>query len=111
MFKVSGPTTVIATVTELKTKTKETVGAVQHGPVYIVRDGKPVAGLINMEMMAMLEEALEDRRLSRIAGARLDAIHQGDDDLLDEDAFWNAADARRGTASAKPRSKLRSVTR
>lgn len=105
MFTVAGPTAIIATVSELKTKTKETVGASQRGPVYLVRDGQPVAGLINMEMMAVLEEALEDRRMARVAGARLQAIRSGEETLLEEDEFWAEVDARGAGRSAKPSRK------
>ncbi len=112
MFTVTGPSAVIATVSELKMKTKETVGAAQHGPVYLVRDGKPVAGIISMEMMAILEEALEDRRMARLADARLEAIRQGEDDLLGEDAFWTEIDARGAAAAGvRPRATRGAATR
>lgn len=95
MFTVTGPSAVIATVSELKARMKETIAATRRGPVYLVRDGQPVAGIISMEMMAVLEEALEDQRLARIAGARLTALRRGEDELLDADEFWPAADASR----------------
>jgi len=98
---------VIATVSELKTKMKETLGAAQRGPVYLMRDGQPVAGIINMEMMAVLEEALEDRRMARVAGARLEAIQQRDEGLIDEDDFWAEADARGAGRAARPAHKAR----
>lgn len=110
MFTVTGPTALIATVSELKTKTKQTIGAAQRGPVYLVRDGQPVAGIINMEMMAVLEEALEDRRMARVASVRLDAIRQGEDELLDEDAFWAEVDAR-GAANAAARPARKAARR
>jgi len=76
MFTVTGPSAVIATVSELKAKTRETVGAAQRSPVYLVRGGKPVGGIVNMEMMALLEEALEDQRMARVAATRFDAGRQ-----------------------------------
>lgn len=105
MFTVTGPTAVIATVSELKTKTKETLGAVQRGPVYVVRDGQPVAGIISMDMMAVLEEALEDRRMARVAGARLQATQSGDEALVDEGAFWAEVDARGTGHGTRPTRK------
>lgn len=105
MFTVTGPTAVIATVSELKTKMKETLGAARRGPVYLMRDGQPVAGIINMEMMAVLEEALEDRRMARVAGARLKAIQQGDENLMGEAEFWAEVDARRDGGAARPARK------
>lgn len=110
MFTVTGPTAVIATVSELKTKMKETLGATRRGPVYLVRDGQPVAGIISMEMMAVLEEALEERRMARVAGARLEAIRQSEDELLDEDAFWAEVDAR-DAARAAPRPARKAAAR
>ena len=110
MFTVTGPTAVIATVSELKTRMKETLGAVHRAPVYLVRDGQPVAGIVSMEMMAVLEEALEDRRMDRVAGGRLEAIRRGEDNLLDEDAFWGEVDAR-GAAGAAARPTRRAVAR
>lgn len=98
MFQVFGPLAVIATVSELKTRMKETLNAARRAPVYLVRDGQPVAGIVSMEMMSVLEEALEDRRLARVAGERLDAIRSREDALLDEDAFWTAVEARRESA-------------
>lgn len=105
MFTVTGPTAVIATVSELKTKMKETLGAARRGPVYLMRDGQPVAGIINMEMMAVLEEALEDRRMARVASARLEAIQQGDEGLMGEDDFWAEVDARGAGRAARPARK------
>lgn len=108
MFAISGPQAVIATVSELKAKTKETLDAARQSPVYLVRDGQPVAGIISMEMMAVLEEALEDRRLARIAAARLDSIRSGEDTLLEEDEFWDAVEAR--STSQGVRRPARKVT-
>ncbi len=110
MFTVTGPTAVIATVSELKTRTKQTLEAAHRGPVYLVRDGQPVAGIINMEMMAVLEEALEDRRMARVAGVRLEAIRLGKHELLDEDAFWAEVDVR-GVAGATARPARKAATR
>jgi prevent-host-death family protein len=93
MFSVRGPA-VIATVSELKAKTKESLGAASRGPVYVVRDGQPVAGIVSIEMMAVLEEALEDRRLAGIAAKRMNSIRSGEDTLLEEGEFWNAVEAR-----------------
>ena len=109
MFTVTGPSAVIATVSELKTKTKETLGAAQVSPVYIVRDGKPVGGIVNMEMMALLHEALDDQRMGKVAATRLEAVRRGEDQLLDEDEFWTAVDARAVAAGIPPRG-LRSST-
>jgi PHD/YefM family antitoxin component YafN of YafNO toxin-antitoxin module len=110
MFAVIGPSAVIATVSELKTKMKETLMAAERSPVYLVRDGQAVAGIISMDMMAVLQEALEDRRIAQIASGRLDAIQGGEDALIDEDAFWAKA-GDRSVTPAKPKPTRKSVKR
>src|SRR5437016_4207612 len=103
MFVVSGPRAGVATVGDLKSRLKETLDAAQDMPVYVVRDGKPVAGIVGMELMAVLEEALEDRRLAAVAGRRLNAIREGDDALIDEDTFWAAVEAKRAAPTEPKR--------
>ena len=60
----------VTTVSELKKDTKKTLEASREAPVYVLKGGKPVAALISMEMVEILNEAREDRRL------RLDQLHR-----------------------------------
>jgi hypothetical protein len=92
MFETRG-SAAIATMSDLKARARETVERAQRKPVYLLRDGHPIGGVVNMEMMELLYDVLEERYITNIAAARLDAIRSGDDDLLDEDEFWARADA------------------
>lgn len=92
MFQVQGPAA-IATIQDLKTRLKATLDAAQEMPVYVTRGGEPVAGIVSMEMMEILQEALEDRYIGQVAGERLQAIQAGEEELLDEEDFWAQADA------------------
>lgn len=94
MFTV-GADVRVTTISELKKNTKKTLEASLEGPVYVLRDGKPVAAVVSIEMVEMVNEARENRRLARIAARRLEAIEAGDDRVLDETAFWAAVDKRR----------------
>lgn len=90
----------MTTISELKKDTKRTLEASQEGPVYVLRDGKPVAAVVSIEMVEMVNEARENRRLARIAARRLEAIDAGEDGVLDETAFWAAVEQRRPEADA-----------
>lgn len=97
MFTVGGGSRV-TTISELKKDTKKTLEASQEAPVYVLKDGKPVAAVVSIEMVEMVNEARENRRLARIAARRLEAIEAGDDELMDEAAFWAAVKKRRPAA-------------
>ncbi len=91
MFEIKG-SAVVATMGDLKNRSRETIEKAQEKPVYLVRDGEPVGGIVSMAMLEVLQEALEDRYLARVAQNRLDAIRQGKAGLLDEEEFWARAD-------------------
>ncbi|MGH2361940.1 MAG: hypothetical protein ACRDGM_15550 [bacterium] len=94
MFKVGGASQV-ATISELKKQTKKTLAASKDAPVYVLSDGKPVAAVVSLETVDLANEALENRRLGRIAARRLESIRSGKEELLDEGEFWAAVKKRR----------------
>jgi Phd_YefM. len=97
MFKV-GADSQVTTISDLRKDTKKTLAASREAPVYVLKDGKPVAALVSIELLEMVNEARENRRLAQIAARRLDAIGSGEDELMDEAAFWAAVKKRRPTA-------------
>jgi len=92
MFEIRG-SAAIATMGDLKTRTKQTIDKAQEKPVYLLRDGEPVGGIVSLEMLELLQDALEERYMSAIAQARLKALREGDAELLEETEFWAEADA------------------
>lgn len=92
MFETRG-SAAFATMGDLKTRAKQTIEKAQEKPVYLLRDGEPVGGLVSIEMLELLQDVLEDRYISDVAQQRLAAIRDGSDDLLDADDFWAQADA------------------
>jgi len=105
MFTVRTPGTLVATISELKKHTRETVDAAKLAPVVIVRDGQPISTMISMELLEVLEEALEDRQLAKAAMDRLAAIEAGGEVPLEHGDFWAQVDARgahSATAQAGP---------
>ncbi|HUQ48153.1 MAG TPA: type II toxin-antitoxin system prevent-host-death family antitoxin [Gemmatimonadaceae bacterium] len=97
MFTV-GAESRVTTVSELKKDTKKTLEASREAPVYVLKGGKPVAALVSMEMVELLNEAREDRRLAKIAARRLEAIESREDRVLEEAAFWAAVERQRPPA-------------
>lgn len=91
MFETRG-SAVFATMGDLKMRAKQTIEKAQEKPVYLLRDGEPVGGIVSLEMLELLQDVLEDRYLSDVAGQRLQAIRDGSDELLDEEDFWARAD-------------------
>ena len=102
MFSVPADSS-IATISELKRSPKETLQASRDGPVYVLSDGKPVAAVVSIELIEMINEAIEDRRLSRIAGERMDAISRDPKALVSEDDFWVRVEASRPKGQARRR--------
>lgn len=94
MFIVDAPFAAIVTATELKQDVRGAFKVAEEHRVYVTKDGQPIGGLVSMELMAILEEALADRQIAAVASARLAAVRAGDDDLLDEKDFFAQADAR-----------------
>jgi PHD/YefM family antitoxin component YafN of YafNO toxin-antitoxin module len=78
---------------DLKTRAKQTIEKAQEKPVYLMRDGEPVAGIVSLAMLELLYEALEERYITAVAQQRLKAVRAGDDELLEEEDFWAQADA------------------
>lgn len=92
MFETRG-SAAFATMGDLKTRAKQTIEKAQEKPVYLLRDGEPVGGLVSIDMLELLQDVLEDRYISDVAQQRLEAIREGSDELLDADEFWAQADA------------------
>lgn len=91
----------VTTISELKKDTKKTLEASQEGPIYVLRDGKPVAAVVSIEMVELVFEARENERLARLATRRFEAIQSGEDKVMDEPAFWAAVEGRRPQAEAE----------
>ena len=85
----------VATISELRKDTKKTLAASHDGPVYVFSDGKPIAAVVSLEMMELVTEAMENSRLGRVAGERLEAIRSGNRPLLSEEEFWAKVEAKR----------------
>jgi len=92
MFETRG-SAAFATMGDLKNRLRETIEKAKDRPVFLLRDGEPVGGLVSMQMMEILQEALEDLYIADVARKRLDAARAGRDELLDEEEFWTEADA------------------
>lgn len=92
MFETRG-SAAFATMGDLKNRAKQTIEKAQEKPVYLLRDGEPVGGIVSIEMLELLQDVLEDRYISDVAQQRLQALRDGTDELLDEDDFWAQADA------------------
>jgi PHD/YefM family antitoxin component YafN of YafNO toxin-antitoxin module len=92
MFETRG-SAAFATMGDLKTRARQTIQKAQEKPVYLLRDGEPVGGIVSIEMLEMIQDVLEDRYISDVAQQRLQAIRDGSDELLDADEFWSQADA------------------
>ena len=91
----------MATMSDLKTQAKQTLAATKDARIYVLNDGKPVAGLVSLELMGILEEVLEDRALAHVAMQRHAAIESGEDTLLEEDEFFAAAESHFAQRSAQ----------
>ena len=92
MFVIKQAGVGIATMGDLKTNARKTVAATKDARIYLLSDGKPVAGLISLRLMALLEELLEDEASAAVAMERHAAVESGDDTLLEADAFFAAAE-------------------
>lgn len=103
MFVIKQAGIGIATMSDLKTHAKQTLAATKDARIYVLNDGKPIAGLVSLELMAMIEEFIEDRALAQVAMERHAAIEAGDDALLEEDEFFAAADLHFAKRAAAPR--------
>ena len=92
MFETRG-SAAFATMGDLKMRARQTIEAAQEKPVYLLRDGEPVGGIVSVRMIEFMNDMLEEQYISEVAGQRLQAIRDGKDELLDEDEFWRRAEA------------------
>jgi PHD/YefM family antitoxin component YafN of YafNO toxin-antitoxin module len=88
---IRGGDAAVATTTEVRRNLKDVLEQARSTRVYVTNDGELVGGIISPELMEMLDELLADREMARVAEHRLNAIHRGEDALLDEDEFWSRA--------------------
>lgn len=67
MFVIKAPGAAIVTTSEAKRDLPGTFKVAEQTRVYVTKDGQPIGGLVSMEMMALLEQALAEReaRLAR----------------------------------------------
>lgn len=107
MFIVNAPLAAVVTATELKQDVRRAFAVAEEHRVYVTKDGQPIGGLVSMEMMEILEEALADRQLAALAAERFAAVKAGTDELLDEKAFLARANSRKATAPAAARKTAR----
>lgn len=99
MFTVDAGTT-ITTISELRTKAKQTLAASHDRPVVVLVDGQPAAVVISMEEYGRLQEFKENAQIARVAARRLERVRQGEDVLLDHDAFWDAVAERKASRTS-----------
>lgn len=92
MFETRG-SAAFATMGDLKMRARQTIEKAQEKPVYLLRDGEPVGGIVSLRMLEFMNDMLEEKYISGVAERRLHAIDGGEDDLIDEDEFWARADA------------------
>lgn len=102
MFVIKQAGIGMASMSDLKTHAKQTLAATKDARIYVLNDGKPIAGLVSLDLMAMLEELIEDRALAQVAMERHAAVEAGTEELLDEAEFFAAADLHFATREAAP---------
>lgn len=71
---------------DLATHTAEVLSTVQRSALYVTQDGRPVAGIVSLDIMSVIEEVLEDEALSAVTKDRIEAVENGEA-LLDEEEF------------------------
>lgn len=68
MLVIKQPGAAVVTTTEAKRDLPGTFKVAEKLRVYVTKDGQPIGGLVSMEMMALLEQAIaerEERRANR----------------------------------------------
>ena len=82
---INHPGAAVVTTTDAKRDLPGTFKVAEKMRVYVTRDGKPIGGLVSMEMMQLLEQALAEREERRAKRAnvtvrvfRRDAAPEGD---------------------------------
>jgi PHD/YefM family antitoxin component YafN of YafNO toxin-antitoxin module len=74
MLEIKSAGAAVATTTEVRRNLKAMFDRAKTTRVYVTNDGELVGGIVSPEMMEILDEALADREIVRIAGERLEAI-------------------------------------
>ncbi len=91
MLEIKSGSAAVATTTEVRRNLKAMFDRAKTTRVYVTNDGELVGGIVSPEMMDILDEALADREMVRIAGERLEEIRSGRQKLINEDEFWSRA--------------------
>lgn len=100
VFVVNAPGAAVVTTSEVKRDVPGTFKVAESHRVYVTKDGQPIGGMVSMEMMAFLEDALIDNQMAAAAAERLAAIRAGSEQLLDADDFYAQAET---VLAARPR--------
>ncbi|MHB8838896.1 MAG: hypothetical protein ACYC7F_08090 [Gemmatimonadaceae bacterium] len=61
MLVIKQPGAAVVTTTEAKRDLPGTFKVAEKMRVYVTKDGQPIGGLVSMEMLAVLEQALAER--------------------------------------------------
>lgn len=69
MFVIKHPDAAVMTTTDAKKDLPGAFKVAEQTRVYVTRDGRPIGGLVSMEMMQLLERALAEREERRKARA------------------------------------------
>jgi hypothetical protein len=93
MLVIDAPRAAVVSTTEVKKDVRGAFKTAEEYRVYVTKDGQPIGGIVSMEMMDLLENALENLQIARIATDRLAAVRTGADILLDAEDFFTQADA------------------
>lgn len=94
MLIIDAPGAAVVTTSEVKKDLPGTFKLAEERRIYVTADGRPIGGIVGMDIMRLLEEFLPDLELFAVAASRLAAIQVGQDTLLDEDDFRARAAAR-----------------
>ncbi|MDP1891567.1 MAG: hypothetical protein Q8K55_11805 [Gemmatimonadaceae bacterium] len=65
MLIINHPGAAVITTTEAKRDLPGTFKVAEKMRVYVTKDGQPIGGLVSLEMMALLEQALAEREERR----------------------------------------------
>lgn len=61
MFVINQPGAAVVTTTEAKRDLPGTFKVAEKMRVYVTKDGQPIGGLVSLEMMALLEQAIAEQ--------------------------------------------------
>ena len=101
MLVIDAPRAAVISTTEVKKDVRGAFKAAEDYRVYVTKDGQPIGGIISMQMMGILEDALENLQIAGIATDRLAAVRAGAEALLDADDFFAQADAAMAARAKK----------